>query len=321
MVESPEDLKLLAANAPNLSTNDSITGKTTENKEEESKESDIDESKSIEEQQGSQKPIIPRLPTPFDVLFGRGKPYQGHAGNIRLRKVVDLYKVQYTQARHYTKSEIAEEIVQFVKNGDVKAGRFLKRVEGDDSWAEVSDSMARDKVSHLLSGKPRRKEKTPAKSQHVIDELSSLKRPSETGKISPEQVKRINLAKDNTSNLDFLEGQRRSNSMIAPPALASSELRRSAAVASSTLPIDLHPPQLLNLALPEERQLGGLGYAVSRSAMPWLPSQQGAFLSTSSGDSIFASSQHQVPGEGMYASLFLDLLRAEKLFGGAVLQT
>lgn len=95
-------------------------------------------------------------PSQFDVLFGRGKPYQGHAGNIRLHKVVDLYKSRYSQARRHEKTEIAEEIVQFIKTGGEKAGRFLKRVENEEVWIEVTDTIARDKVSHALRGKPRK---------------------------------------------------------------------------------------------------------------------------------------------------------------------
>lgn len=97
-------------------------------------------------------------PTKFDVLFGRGKPYQGHSGNIRLHKVVDVYKPRYSQARRHVKTEIAEEIVQFIKGGGEKAGRFLKRTDGEDAWVEVSDTIARDKVSHALRGKSRHSE-------------------------------------------------------------------------------------------------------------------------------------------------------------------
>jgi hypothetical protein len=97
-------------------------------------------------------------PTKFDVLFGRGKPYQGHSGNIRLHKVVDVYKPRYAQARRHVKTEIAEEIVQFIKGGGEKAGRFLKRTEGEDAWVQVSDTIARDKVSHALRGKSRHSE-------------------------------------------------------------------------------------------------------------------------------------------------------------------
>lgn len=128
---------------------------------------------------------VPRItqPTRFDVLLGRGKPYQGHAGNIRLHKVVDLYKPRYSQARRHEKTEIAEEIVQFVKTpggASKPAGRFLKRVENEELWVEVSDSIARDKVSHALRGKPRKESGAnkglKAGSGGVIDELLSAKR-------------------------------------------------------------------------------------------------------------------------------------------------
>ena len=101
-------------------------------------------------------------PTSCDVLFGRGKPFQSHPGNIRLHKIVDLYKARYSQARRHKKTEMAEEIVQIIKcggggsagsagSGSTMAGRFLKRLD-DDVWVEVSDIVAREKVSHALRG-------------------------------------------------------------------------------------------------------------------------------------------------------------------------
>ena len=124
-------------------------------------------------------------PTVFDVLFGRGKPYQvnvvlslkwlvfmyfcsqgltyvchfqSHSGNIRLHKVVSAFRSRYAQARRHEKTEIAEEIVQFIQttvSPESQPGRFLKRIEEDECWVVVSDAVARDKVSHALRGKPR----------------------------------------------------------------------------------------------------------------------------------------------------------------------
>mmetsp|Transcript_31805 Transcript_31805/g.53149 ORF Transcript_31805/g.53149 Transcript_31805/m.53149 type:complete len:295 (+) Transcript_31805:341-1225(+) len=91
-----------------------------------------------------------------DVLFGRGKPYQGHAGNIRLHQIVNLYRPRYSGARRHEKTEMAEEIVQIIKTGGGShlPGRFLKKLDGDehDAWVEVSDIVAREKVSHALRG-------------------------------------------------------------------------------------------------------------------------------------------------------------------------
>jgi hypothetical protein len=95
-------------------------------------------------------------PSPNDVLFGRGKPYQAHEGNVRLHKMVKLQKQRYLNSRRYDKLAIAEEIVKEVQYGRLgEPGRFLKRADGEEYWEEVSNTIARDKVSHALRGKPR----------------------------------------------------------------------------------------------------------------------------------------------------------------------
>lgn len=117
-------------------------------------------------------------PAHMDVLFGRGKPYQSHPGNNRLHEVVELCKDRYSQARRHVKTEIAQEIVDYIKVGCTVPGRFLKRVEGDGTWAEVSDDVARDKVSHALRGKPRKDEKGIGEKRcnsHAGDTLAELK--------------------------------------------------------------------------------------------------------------------------------------------------
>jgi hypothetical protein len=98
-------------------------------------------------------------PKPNDVLLGRGKPIQDHSGNIRLRKLVDFHRTRYLQAHREVKSNIAGEIVQSIKDDDKgdgeDANRFLRRFE-EEYWIEVSDDIARDKVSHALRSKTRK---------------------------------------------------------------------------------------------------------------------------------------------------------------------
>jgi hypothetical protein len=195
-------------------------------------------------------------PTQFDVLFGRGKPFQGHAGNIRLHKVVDVYKGRYSQARRHEKTEIAEEIVQFIKNGGSKAGRFLKRAEGEECWIQVSDSIARDKVSHALRGKPR-KEEGPIKAFTVIDDHAATKRPIEAA-ASPTQAKRRKLvvAEATPSDLELLATQRK-NSFLSQ--LSSSSALLASAGYPSSLSLDLRA-QLMTSALADRQMgLGALG--------------------------------------------------------------
>lgn len=194
-------------------------------------------------------------PTQYDVLFGRGKPYQGHAGNIRLHKVVDLYKSRYSQARRHEKTEIAEEIVQFIKNGGTKAGRFLKRIDGEESWAEVSDSIARDKVSHALRGKPR-KDDSSAKSHAVVAGLNGAKRATETD-ASTASNKRQKVSASSpapSAELELLAAQR-NNGMVAP--LQASTNFLPPAVTSGGIPIDLRAQLMSSLAA--ERQGLSLG--------------------------------------------------------------
>jgi hypothetical protein len=96
-------------------------------------------------------------PSPRDVIFGRGKPFQSHPGNVYLHKIVNMHKDRYFKSRRYDKLAIAEEIVSEIKQGsNGTPGRFLKRVEGEDHWVEVSSEVAREKVSHALRGKPRK---------------------------------------------------------------------------------------------------------------------------------------------------------------------
>jgi len=92
-------------------------------------------------------------PTDYDVLFGRGKPFQDHPGNLRLHSVVNVYKPNYSQARRHEKTAIAEDVVKLIKSDRKQVGRFLKQVDG--RWEVVSDVEARAKVSHALRGKSR----------------------------------------------------------------------------------------------------------------------------------------------------------------------
>jgi hypothetical protein len=98
-------------------------------------------------------------PTLRDVLCGRGKPFQDHPGNLRLHKIVNRHQEKYLSSRRYNKLAITEDIVEEIKKpGNGEAARFLKRSEDMSCWLEVSDDIAREKVSHALRGKPRRRD-------------------------------------------------------------------------------------------------------------------------------------------------------------------
>jgi hypothetical protein len=87
------------------------------------------------------------LPANRDVLLGKGKPIQEFRGNQRLSAIIDDYVDQYqVESSKTEKTALAAEMVHKVKTS--YDGRFLTKDSG--LWIEVSDDLARDKVSHMF---------------------------------------------------------------------------------------------------------------------------------------------------------------------------
>ena len=160
--EKDDERKPSAVPRHNKSDNDNnkqnSTGALISSSEEKDSSTKEEEDQSQQQQQ-QQQIIIPSVvietPEPSDVLFGRGRPYQAHSGNVRLHKIVDRHKYRYSQSRRFDKLAIVDQIVYEVKSkgdgGD--AGRFLKRSDNGEHWEEVTDDVAREKVAHALRGK------------------------------------------------------------------------------------------------------------------------------------------------------------------------
>jgi hypothetical protein len=108
---------------------------------------------------------VDALPGPFDVIFGRGRPFIDHPGNDRMRKIVEAYKARYEAAEKQDKTLITKEVVQIIKNSGEEKGRFLKQQsKGNDApWFEVSTKEAHKKVGHRL-----REDKTKSVIQLII---------------------------------------------------------------------------------------------------------------------------------------------------------
>jgi hypothetical protein len=165
-------------------------------------------------------------PSPNDVLFGRGKPYQAHEGNVRLHKMVKLQKQRYLNSRRYDKLAIAEEIVKEVQNGRPgEPGRFMKRADGEEYWEEVSNTIAREKVSHALRGKPRSAhfERSPSVAQKrdlVRSMYVSLGQQVERGEPQGKRLGPTGLANLHSlaSNMAMLPQMRSQPTMLSQPA-------------------------------------------------------------------------------------------------------
>jgi len=99
-------------------------------------------------------------PTSLDVLCGRGRPFQNHSGNIRMRSIIKSHRNRYINSPHQEKFAIVIELVENVKRSSEMPARFLRRVGNGESscWVEVDDCTAYDKVSHVLRNSKFRKE-------------------------------------------------------------------------------------------------------------------------------------------------------------------
>ncbi len=91
------------------------------------------------------QPIRVGTPGQNDVLFGRGRAYYSHIGNLRLRNIIIERSPAYERAGPWEKKMVSFEIVKRIKK---KSGRFLK--EDDAGWVEVDDETATKKVSHCF---------------------------------------------------------------------------------------------------------------------------------------------------------------------------
>ena len=87
----------------------------------------------------------------YDILFGRGKSFQNHAGNIWCRQLVDDNLSRYELSSKREKTAIANEILETVQ---AKSGRFLKFE--NQKWIEVDVATSRDKISHMFRSRRRK---------------------------------------------------------------------------------------------------------------------------------------------------------------------
>jgi hypothetical protein len=86
-------------------------------------------------------------PCRLDVLFGKGRAYREHAGNVRANNLVAMALPKYEQACKYEKTDMARLIVNMINESH---GRFLKFDENGGCWVEVEDDVAREKISHIF---------------------------------------------------------------------------------------------------------------------------------------------------------------------------
>ena len=99
---------------------------------------------------GSTNSII--TPTQYDILCGQSRTCANHYGNQRFQTLLEEYATRYCSIQSkQQKMNLTKEIVHRIRHG--VGGRFLKYHKATGSWKEISDVMARDKISHALRTK------------------------------------------------------------------------------------------------------------------------------------------------------------------------
>mmetsp|Transcript_10934 Transcript_10934/g.31344 ORF Transcript_10934/g.31344 Transcript_10934/m.31344 type:complete len:811 (+) Transcript_10934:50-2482(+) len=83
------------------------------------------------------------VPGRMDILFGRGRSFQEHPGNLRYSQLIETNREKYDSSKKLEKTALTKHIVQTVQ---ASGGRFLK--QDGASWVVVSNETARDKISH-----------------------------------------------------------------------------------------------------------------------------------------------------------------------------
>jgi hypothetical protein len=94
-------------------------------------------------------PNAERVQTPRknDIIFGRGKGFQRHPGNQRMREIIDRYKEQYQALARTRKRDLVEAVYNEIVEG---GARFLTKSPDEDTFFVVDISTALLKVSNTL---------------------------------------------------------------------------------------------------------------------------------------------------------------------------
>ncbi|KAG7350478.1 hypothetical protein IV203_009838 [Nitzschia inconspicua] len=198
---------------------------------------------SVVESKSSTKPAARtsstvETPTDQDVLFGRGRPYQSHPGNVNLHRLVALHKDRYERSRRFDKLAIADQIVYEIKFGGGKSpGRFLRRVEGKDYWEEAPDDVSREKVAHALRGQIKQSRENRKRISNLVGESAC-----------------INLGNDAEANVAAT-----ATSLSSPYSLGSNNRNPTAQIPST--PVSDHLSSLLQ----QQRNVDVLRHALSSS--------------------------------------------------------
>ena len=90
------------------------------------------------------------LPSPMDILNGRGKHPKNQLGNLRMHHMVEKYREEYEKAGVKDKTRIAERVVQELKDNGSRFLTSASEVGNGGGYVLCRDAVAREKVSRAF---------------------------------------------------------------------------------------------------------------------------------------------------------------------------
>lgn len=117
-------------------------------------------------------------PLDTDVMCGRGRGTNFHAGNVRFRQMVEDRKEEYRESTRIEKPLVSLRIVREWR-AQSPPGRFLKLNKNTGKWHDVGDEKAREKTSQALRERPRDEQQEGNTIQvGVVEATAQLEKPS-----------------------------------------------------------------------------------------------------------------------------------------------
>ena len=145
----------------------------------------ITERRSIEAIRAQQQNLPKKYvdyPSFNDILLGRGRPYQEYCGNQILMNLVEDERQYYQSVTDkFEKTCVTMSIVSKIKN-DI-GGKFLQRTS--EGWEVVTDTVAREKVSHTFRTKTSIEKRNNLKKHASTNSSSSVDKDNRKDPIVP----------------------------------------------------------------------------------------------------------------------------------------
>lgn len=98
-------------------------------------------------------------PSSLDVICQKGRKAFNHPGNQVFRRTVALYSRSYQEAPNkVSKSIIVNNIVNWIRQNCTNGGRFVRFNNDNNTWYEIGDTLAREKVGYTIREELRKKD-------------------------------------------------------------------------------------------------------------------------------------------------------------------